>query len=482
MPTRNNILALTALFIASRMAYYAFGVTFDSSLLQSGLQFLDPVLLEDRMVESLVFYHTNPPVLNLFAGAGLKLFGENHDWFFALLFHSLSFLMLFSLLALGHELLDSRFLTWLVVVIVAISPSLILYETWLMYTLPSCALLTTSAWLLLRYLGSNSAAWGFGFFACLALLVLTRALFHFFWLLLVIALLFLYARVDRKQLVRVAALPVLVCLLWYGKNLHLFGNFATSSLAGLSLSNVTTLTLPRELLARHVDAGHLTRFAVISRYRDLPAILDTEVLAPETGIPALDQTRKHNGHLNYNSLEMKLVGQAYLEDALFLMSNYRDHYFVAVSLANSVYFSPGSMSVYFSENNRQATATLRQIYNYLVYGAGAEGRVMQPHFGFSNAWYMPVNQGYTLMTLSFLLLLWGAGSSIATVIKSEWSPRNILVGYIFGNLLLLYLAGTLLELSENNRYRFIGEPLFFFLTALAVTRTLNWFRSLRTGT
>ena len=274
--------------------------------------------------------------------------------------------------------------------------------------------------------------------------------------------------VEQRQLVTVAVLPVMICCLWYGKNQVIFGSFSSSSLMGLSLSNVTTLTLPKEVLAHHIARSELSPWATVSRYRDLPGILDGEEFVRPTGIPVLDETRKSTGHLNFNSLEVKLASESYLDDSLFVLRHYPEHYRVAVSLAHDVFFSPGSMSVYFSKENRDATHYMRMLYNYTIYGAGAEGRVQQPHFGYSDQWHMPVNRGYLIIALSVLILGWASWRSIATIVRADWTTYNIVVGYMFGNLLIIYAAGTLLEVSENNRYRFVGEPLFWVLVATAL--------------
>ena len=90
---------------------------------------------------------------------------------------------------------------------------------------------------------------------------------------------------------------------------------------------------------------------------------------------------------------------------------------------------------------------------------------------------MPVNRGYVLIALSIIVLIWASWRSIATIIRADWTARNIVIGYIFGNLLIIYAAGTLIELSENNRYRFIGEPLFWVLTAAAFSQFWMWFKN-----
>ncbi|MBT4162601.1 MAG: hypothetical protein HOC70_01010 [Gammaproteobacteria bacterium] len=475
---RWDFVILTGIFLATRVMYLFMGLHFDLTFLESGLQFIDPLLLKERLIESLFFYHAKPPLMNLIAGIGLKLFDNHAVWLFSTLFHILGLLTAFALLDLISALSNNRKIAWIAVTILLLSPSFVLFENWFMYTFPVCALLTISAWLLYRYLSSGSVIWGAAFFSSIMMLVLSRALFHFYWFTLVLAILVLITSLNRKQMMTLAALPLLVCLGWYGKNLFLFGSFSSSSLLGLSLSNVSTLTLPRELLQQHVDRGELSRFATVSRYRDLPKVLNNEELAPRVGIPVLDDNKKSNGNRNFNSLEMKIVNELYLSDAFTVIQLYPDHYLNALIISNRIYFSPGSMSVYFSEKNRRASSMATRIYNFALHGAGtSEGRIEQPHFGYTGKWFVPVNTGYLLVLLSSIVFLWASWRSLRTILTGTWTPRNITIGYIFGNLLLLYLAGTLLELAENNRYRYIGEPLSWVLVIAAGSELFRWLQT-----
>ena len=68
------------------------------------MQFIDVQLLENRLLESLWYYHANPPMLNLLAGIGLKLFGTHAGVFFSVVFHVLGLLAAFAVYALTLRL------------------------------------------------------------------------------------------------------------------------------------------------------------------------------------------------------------------------------------------------------------------------------------------------------------------------------------------------------------------------------------------
>ena len=74
---KKDVLAVLAITAAGRLVYYLSGVRFDASTLDGYMQFIDTELLVTRLLESLWYYHANPPILNLFTGTVLKL----GDWF-----------------------------------------------------------------------------------------------------------------------------------------------------------------------------------------------------------------------------------------------------------------------------------------------------------------------------------------------------------------------------------------------------------------
>src|SRR5262245_28699986 len=99
---------VAALCVASRLLYALLGLHFDASTFPHYMQFIDRELLNSRLLESLWYYHANPPLLNLFVGIGLKLFGSASDTFFAVAFHLLGFAMALAVYVLTLWLSGSR--------------------------------------------------------------------------------------------------------------------------------------------------------------------------------------------------------------------------------------------------------------------------------------------------------------------------------------------------------------------------------------
>ena len=176
--TARDLLVVAGLFAASRLLYAALGLQYDSSTFPGYMQFIDPELLANRLLESLWYYHANPPLLNFFAGVGIKLFAGGADVFFATAFHVLGLLVALCVYALTFHLSNARAAAIVATGLLVFSPAFVLYENWFMYTFPAAALLTFAAVALLRYAQNGRTRYCATFFSLLALLLLTRSLFH----------------------------------------------------------------------------------------------------------------------------------------------------------------------------------------------------------------------------------------------------------------------------------------------------------------
>ena len=481
--TARDLWVVAGLFAASRLLYAALGLQYDSSTFPGYMQFIDPELLANRLLESLWYYHANPPLLNFFAGVGIKLFAGGADVFFATAFHVLGLLVALCVYSLTFHLSNARAAAIVATGLLVFSPAFVLYENWFMYTFPAAALLTFAAFALLRYAQNGRTRYCATFFSLLALLLLTRSLFHLAWMLLVATLLAVVSRGRWRQVLYAAALPVLLVSLWYGKNYYYFGTFSSSSWMGLGLSNITTLVVSKAELEPLVAQGTLSRFALISRYRQTDALFAAQEL-PATRIAVLDQVKKTSGQYNFNNQCLVAVNRAYAADALAVARHFPASYVIGLIISNRLFFSPTSMNLYFSARNRAAALPMESIFNPLLYGVAAQpGYVEQPHFGFSGGYRLEVNTSFALIALWILMLGYGYAQARKGVmaIAAPIDPRAIVWGFFVVTAIYLYAVGTALELGENYRYRFLIEPLFIVMMATALTALVRKFRGRRPG-
>lgn len=475
---RRAVLTVVVLYAASHVLYWWLGMRFEASTVARYIPFIDMELLANRLLESLWYYHANPPLLNLFAGVGLKVFGTGAFAFFHVVFYLLGLMTAMAVHVLTRGLTDSRLAADIAAAILVFSPSFVLYENWLMYSFPAAALLTASAVLLHRYASTGAAKWGAAFFGVLAVLLLTRSLFHLGWLIMVTGLLALALRGKRRQVLACAALPVLVVALWYGKNYYLFGTFATSTWFGLGLSNISTLMVTRQELEPLVQRGELSQYALVSRYAQMDRLFAQQ--PSPTGVPVLDQVMKSTGFYNWNNLQIVAINRYYTADGLRVIHTFPRAYAIGLIISNQVFFSPSSMNVFFARGNRAAALPVERVFNRLFYGVPAEpGLLEQPHFGFTGDYGIEVNTSLALILTWWLTLAYGytQARKIVPGIEPAQQARALVIGFIVFTALYIYAVGTAFELSENNRYRWLVEPLFLVLAVTGVTHGLRLLRA-----
>ena len=470
--TRRDNAVVLLVYAASTVTYWMLGVRFDASTYPRFMQFIDKDLLSDRLIESIWYYHAFPPLLNVFVGIGEKLFGQNAYIFFSASFHLLGLLLALSVWGLTERLTQSRGFALATTAILVFSPAYALYENWLMYTFPAATLLAVATLALQRYLDSERPAWGFAFFALLAMLALTRSLFHLAWLVLVVIVMVAMLRGRRREVLLFASLPLLFVAAWYGKNYFLFGSFSTTTMAGLGLSNITTLTVPGEELLPRVEDGTLSPLVFVSRYQDKELLFSSQDLPP-TGIPVLDRVKKVTGDYNFNNLQLVELNRLYLRDGYAVLRHFPYHYVTGLRISNLLFFSPTHMNEYFSAHNRYAAEPMEQIYNPLLNGVRPGfGKIPQPHWGFNsrNVYMLEANPSYPLMALWIVVITLGYMRARASIRKDGSADRTqgIVLLFIIGNAIYVYCLATMLELGENYRYRFLVEPLFLVLTVVAL--------------
>jgi hypothetical protein len=466
------------LVAVSAVVYHVAGVRFDVSTFPGYMQFIDEALLRERFVESIWYSHAHPPGLNLLVGLAHKIFGDGAPTFLAVLFNGLGALVALCLFALTLRLTGTRIAAYACTALIVLSPGFVLYENWLMYTFLEVVLLMASAVAFYKALDRGSTPWLVALFATLAAVVLTRSFFHLGWMVLVVGYV-AWAIPNRLRVVCAAALPLAVASLWYAKNYFLFGAFAGSTLFGLGLSNIGTLTATREELAPLVEQGIVSPWALVSRYQDRSQLFDP-AFAPSTAIPLLDRPGKTTGQSNFDYLPLVAIDRQYASDAFAVIRRYPANYVLALLISNRLFFSPSSMNEYFSAPNRAAAKPFERVFNPLLYGVPADpGRLEQPHFGFGDGYPLEVNTSVWLIAWSAMVFVLG-GLRVRPVFTGgfvEDRPALLTLGFLLYVMLYVYALGTLVELAENYRYRFVAEPFLAVATAVLATDSVRRLRA-----
>ncbi len=458
-------LAVLVGYAGTRVFYASLGITFDTNPLRFFWQYLDPVLLREHLWQSVFYQHIQPPLFNLYLGLGLKL---DHPHFFHAAAIAFGLMLHLSIFALARRLWVRPWLAATSAIAFALSPASILMETWLFYTYPVAALLVFSAVLLHRGLRESSWALFFALFT-MALIVLTRSLFHLVWMLAVTALVLFAARRKLRALA-IALIPLALAGSVYAKNWVVFGRPVASTWMGFSLSRLTTTKLDpteRAELMRDGTLSDLARFPPWMTIERYPSAY-REVPEKWAHIPVLSEPMHEDGiHPNFNHGAYVHIAELFAHDARVVLEREPELYWDNVQHAWQLHFLPIHDYTFFHDRRRAAGPKMRAVEQLYEAATGSgfadwDGEEPMPAVNERPGWLWAV--ATVLALLVALRLAWRRRRARAESATLLFSAMTIV---------FVGLVGNSLEVGENNRFRFLSEPLTWVLVTLMLERLLT---------
>lgn len=432
-PNAMGLMVVAIGFALSRAYFWWLGVRFETSSLEWYWQVLDPQLLAERLLESVFFLHAQPPLFNLMLGVGLKLSPDH-----ALLLFHLVFLGLGVLLAVVMYVLLTRFglsplIAAVLVLLYATSPNWLMYENWLFYDFPNAVTLVLAGAALFQFGRTGSTRWLFGFFTLLAVVVWTRSLFHVVWFAACVGLVLAARPRQWRAIAAAAAVPLVLILALFAKNLMVFDFFGSSSWMGMSLTRLTTAEMDPVERTAWVDEGRLSPVALVPPFSPVETYESVGVPITDCGIPALGWRLRSTGAPNFNHAAYLEISRMYLADAKVVIRHQPGLYLSSVARSGIRFFwSPVNYPPF--RDNLVATASTYKLF---------ESTVNLP----------PVAAMLALLAMAYGGIrgwrwLRGTGSGE----DAFFAFSVFTVGWVFG-------VSSLFEFIENFRYRFAVEPL-----------------------
>ena len=457
---------LAAVYGLSHALLYAAGVRFDAGTLPVYMHFLDPELLRTRLLESCWYLHIQPPFFNLFLGLVLKLGPALSTAAFHACYLALGFALYTATCALQLRLAVPPWLAFTLATAFMISPPRILAEHWLFYTFPCAALLTFSALFLHRFLAEGKRRDLWAFFAMLFLLAGTRTVFHLLWLFVIAAALTVACSGQRKRVLAAAAVVLVLAGSLYAKNYFVFGKFTLCTWSGKHLWIKTVGNLNVAERQRLVEEGALSEISKLDLNRFEATQFYPERYVNVQGfedIPALRQLNKSSAEINYNHLAQIGISEQYGKDARFALLRYPKTFALTTVQAALIYFQSNSGWAADSENYK-AIQPWVWLYDRLAYGklpfdlfawAPALGKWVRPQ-------YLFLMLGLPLVWLGGLY----AAARGAVAGRRLTRAERITIAYLCFNILFVFAVGSLLEMLETARFRFMTDPFSAVLLGL----------------
>jgi hypothetical protein len=460
----NPIVCIVIVFILSRLLYFSVGVRFDVSTLGSAWQFIDPDLLRNNLFQSLYYLHSQPPLFNLFLGGILKLFPNNEALAFNLIYLFLGCTLSVSIFVIMTKLGVSNRLSAILTILFMVSPSCVLYENWLFYTYPTATFLCLAGLFLHKFASNKKWRYGIVFFALLSLIVLTRSSFHILWFILFVAMLLFHRRYDWRKVVFAACVPFLLCFLWYSKNAYVFRTFSSSSWFGMNF--IRTLMLPARDKMSLVDQGKISKISILPPFKPL-SLYRTYAdwpQAQETNIPVLDQEVKSTGEINLNNIGYIDISKQYLRDAIYILTSRPRAYLLGLLRSYFIFFLP-SADYDFLDANREHVQPIDRFYDIVFYGRLVYDS--KPPIEKENI----LNMGLFLIIGYSVSVFYGLRLTLDTLSgKHKNLPFALTALFLWINIIYVTLIGNAFEILENNRFRFVIDPLFLIILGVFLER------------
>jgi hypothetical protein len=377
-------------------------------------------------------------------------------------FIGLSLFGVLALYGLLRALRVSRRVSVCVAFVYAVSPAVVLYENWLFYTMPTAVGSTVVAAMLARLIRRPRARDALVLVAVATALAWTWGIFHLVWLAGLIVFAVLRTRRARRVVVA-GAVAFVATLAMYGKNAAVGGHFSPSSWEGMNLYRVASAEVPRDEVIRVVDRAGVPRtvlrgpFSPISAYRTKTLYDD----CPRGAHRAKCAEKKPGGHLNYNHIGYAKLSTDYGRAARALIVAHPGAYADSVRVAATRFWDPPADFSFVRPNRKH-------IERY------ADAFTLFPNLAFGEPTGLPTDgrdkitrrvswAPLGLMTVAAVAaLVRTARRSTSRRRRGEVAPGPLLA---FG---WFFLASSLFELGENERFQFTVEPLIFALGTWAI--------------
>jgi hypothetical protein len=469
------VVILVVTYGISRVTAALAGVRFDDSVIRGTpltdmWQLLDVRLLRDHLATSVWHLNMQPPLFNLFAGFLTKLPNDVRRPVEAVCALALGLVIVLCTYLLMVELRVPRVAALVVTLVcVVASPAYLLYENWLNYSYPTAALATFGAWSLVRFLRTEQARFGIGFFGSYAAMVLLNSSYQIEWLLLAAVPVAIVLRRHLRVVVAVAVVPLLVVVGWYVKDFVQVGTTTTSSWLGMNLARSVLYKAPAAQVVALQRQGRLDPLASIPPFAGPEVYSPKYVRAVPSPVTAIGALHKANGSTNFNNPLNVNVSSRYLHDDLVWIRAHPHEYADDVVNSLGVWFV-GTDQNFTNSVNWPAVRTYARAYDKVVEWQPTQDPA--PGFVvFARGWHRPGWLSGQAMAIYALALL---GIPIVVWRRRRSDPA------LAGTLAVLWwttayamATSSLLEIGENERFRSELGPIPTVLAVVVVTTVVR---------
>jgi len=433
--------------------------------ISSRMHLLSADLLRHDLWTSLLNLHSAPPLFNLETAVLMHLpFRNSIAWSFAVLCATLTAVSTYGILRFFN--VSERVAAAVVVVFICLDPARILFANYYSYDEPTAALVTTSAWLCCLWVRERRDTYLRWLWWAIAVLTLYNSNHSIYLLLLALAPALWVMRTEWRRIIRVGVVPLLIVILWYANDLFRFHQLTTSSWFGSNLARNSLMLAPPDDLHALVQQKVLGPIALIRPF-DYPRAYKNFVTPPLTGVPALDRKMDLYGAFpaaNFNWDGYRTVSSLYLQDDVTWIAHRPFMYLRNVARTMFFWNLPSSQFYLVEVTPGYALSGYTEWYSRLI-----EWQPQPDHN--AAGWLVVFHQYPHLANISWLAVLQTFSAVVVFPIllfrrRRKGTPlATALVPWLL--LVSSFVTTSLIEVSENNRFRFETGGLPLALTVIS---------------
>jgi len=497
-----GILAL-AMILARLLATFVLSSAFNTWPARIGwdMHLVDLGAVRAHPVTSLLHLHSQPPLFTVVSAVVSAL----PSWLATISLYLGSILLgvltTSATYVVARAMGVRRWLSLAVVVVgVVLSPAWLLWASIAFYPYPTACLISLSLLALLRFAERGTWGWGLTFASLLAGLVLLDSLYQVPWMLAALALVVLVAKVPWRKVLLVSLVPLVLVLGWTAKNIVIFGVPSTSSWVGINLSKTAIIGLDHSDVTRLVAQGTLSPLAEYPGFRPLPSYPAGMVhIGLPTGVAVLDEQVKPDGQVNLNNLAYVGISKDLLGQDLRAIGARPGHYAANVGRAGAIWFSPSDDNVLFRRGGVDGTSTAARSYGawlaqhqtlspaMATYRDAYDTVVgIEPRGRLGTSWLSVTLRSGSRPRQVSLTAVVGCSLCLLGVPLLAWRRRHhraegVLLVYLWGTVAMVATTSTLLELGENDRFRFMLGTLVLLGATVVLDALLTGLTGWREG-
>jgi hypothetical protein len=227
----------------------------------------------------------------------------------------------------------------------------------------------------------------------------------------------------------------------------------------MNFARITVRRLPRDTRVRLVEDGILSPVARVGPFAPLEAYPPSYGrITAHADIACLRAPLKSTGEPNFNHLAYVAISEQYLRDSFAVLRHAPQAYLRGVTEAWLDYASSTGDSSFLAPNSDRVRL-LMEAYDRFLYGRSPGMLVERGGVAYRRYWSLILG----------LPAAWLLGLRIG-LSHREASRIRVLALYLCFNIAWVAVVGNSLEVGENNRFRFLTDPLSLALLALIAER------------